>query len=164
MHVDVDTWKAKCTVCGDEVTFPNWKCSKRPGHHKVSNQIYFHLGGAHIQSLRERRGWGPQVILRAGYEIAGNDPNSGTLVPTVRVLFSGQQVSTEDPEVQFYLETKNDNCIAWGEQGHKDWQRIYLAPEQQKDIANAELAAINRQIAEGNELLAATKKRTAVHA
>jgi hypothetical protein len=168
MHVAAENWKAKCLACGEEVTFTrdeqhpngNWQCSKLPKHHKVQERTYFHLGGAHIQNWRERRGWGPQIILRAGYSIT--DPRTGvsSLEPTVRIWFSGQQLTTEDPEIQFLLETKNDACIAWGEEGKKNWQRIYLTQEQQKDLANAELESLNRQIRDGNALLADVQSRS----
>ena len=75
MNVFAENWKAKCTVCGKEVTFGNWKCEKMPGHHKVAEQVYFHLGGGHLQNWRERRGWSPQMILKAGIELT--DPRTG---------------------------------------------------------------------------------------
>ncbi len=168
MHVAAENWKAKCLACGKEVTFErddqhpngNWQCEKLPGNHKVQEKTYFHLGGSHIQNWRERRGWGPQVILRAGYSVT--DPRTGvqSLEPTLRVWFSNQQLTTEDPSIQFLIETKNDNCIGWGEEGRRNWQRIYLTQEQQKDLANAELDSLNKQIRESNALLADVQGRS----
>lgn len=168
MHVAAENWKAKCVACGEEVTFErkpgmdggDWRCKKLPGHHRVQEKTYFHLGGAHLQHWRERRGWGPQVILRAGYAVT--DPRTGaqSLEPTIRVWFSGQQLTTEDPEIQFLIETKGDQTIAWGEEGRKAWQRIYLTQSQQTDLANAELENINRQIREQNSLLSEVQSRT----
>lgn len=168
MQVDVDSWKGKCLVCGEEVTYPNWKCSKRPGNHRLADQTYFHLGGSHLQNWRERRGWGPLVILRPGQETADpRNPKNLILTATLKVRFDSQQVVTNDPEMQFLLETKNDACIAWGPEGKKAWERIYLTPDQQKDMAKAELETLSKQIAEQNELLASVQKRNAgkvVHA
>lgn len=87
-------------------------------------------------------------------------PERNTLEPTIRVWFSSQQLTTEDPEIQFLIETKGDQTIAWGEEGRKAWQRIYLTQEQQKDVANAELESINKQIRDQNALLADVQSRT----
>lgn len=167
MHTPAEQWKAKCLACGETVTFErdaahpdgNWDCKKLPGHHKVQEKIYFHLGGGHLQNLRERRGWSPTVILRAGYAIT--DPKTGAqmMQPTIRVTFPGQQLATEDPEIQFLVEKKNDKSIAWGNEGRREWQRVYLSQEQQKDLANAELESINKQIRDSNALLADVQGR-----
>jgi ABC-type Fe3+-citrate transport system substrate-binding protein len=159
MHVAQENWKATCLVCKKEIQYGEWKCDKLPGSHKVQEKTYFHLGGSHLQNWRERRGWSPQVILRAGYGIT--DPRTGaqTLEPTVRVYFSNQQLTTEDPQIQFLVETKNDMTIAWGEEGHKSWQKIYLTQDQQKDLANSELENLNKQIRESNALLAEVQGR-----
>lgn len=161
MHVAAENWKKKCVVCGEEVTYPNWKCKKIPGHHKIAEETYFHLGGSHLQHPRERRGWSPQVILKAGQEIT--DPRTGAkmLEPTIRVIFAQQQMTTQDPEIQFYLETKNDNVIVWGAEGLKAWQKIYLTQEQQSEMAKAELEGIHKQIADSNALLEQTRARVA---
>jgi hypothetical protein len=161
MHVFAENWKAKCIACGKEVSYPNWKCEKLPGHHKVAEQVYFHLGGGHIQNPRERRGWSPQVILRAGNEATDTRTNEKYLVPTIRVVFASQQVTTQDPEVQFYLETKNDNSIAWGEEGRKRWDAIYLTPDQQAELARTALAAVHKELDDANLLLTQTKARVA---
>jgi len=161
MNVFAENWKAKCTVCGKEVTFGNWKCEKMPGHHKVAEQVYFHLGGGHLQNWRERRGWSPQMILKAGIELT--DPRTGAkmLEPTIRVFFAGQQLVTADPELQFYLETKNDQSLAWGDEGRKLWEKIYLTPDQQGELAKKELEKLHKQISDQNALLEQTKSRVA---
>jgi hypothetical protein len=161
MHVFAENWKAKCIACGKEVTYPNWKCEKLPRHHKVAEQTYFHLGGGHIQHPRERRGWSPQVILKAGSEATDTRTGEKYLVSTIRVVFAGQQVTTQDPEVQFYLETKNDNSIAWGEEGKARWDAIYLTPDQRAEVARKQLAAVHKELDDANTLLAQTKARVA---
>lgn len=161
MYTQAEDFKKTCLVCKKEVTFPNWKCERLPGHHKVAEVVFFHLGGGHIQNPRERRNWSPQVILKAGTEATDTRTGEKYLVPTIRVVFSGQQVVTQDPEIQFYLETKNDNSIAWGDEGRKNWDRIYLTPEQQSEIARKELDKIHREIEDGNNLLAQTRQRIA---
>lgn len=161
MYTNAEDFKKKCLACGEDVIYPNWKCSKRPGHHRVAEVIYFHLGGGHIQHPRERRGWSPQVILKAGYEEVDPRTQQKHLVPTIRVVFSAQQLATEDPEVQFYLETKNDNSIAWGAEGKKLWDKIYLTPDQQLEISRKELDRVNQQISDQNSLLETTKARVA---
>ncbi len=161
MYTNAENFKKKCLACGEDVTYPNWKCSKRPGHHRVAEVIYFHLGGGHIQHPRERRGWSPQVILKAGYEEIDPRTQQKHLVPTIRVVFAAQQLATEDPEVQFYLETKNDNSIAWGPEGKKNWDRIYLTPEQQTEIVKRELENAHKELDDANTLLAQTKQRVA---
>ena len=159
MFTQAEDFKKKCIVCNKEVSYPDWKCAKLPGHHKVAEEVYFHLGGGHLQNPRERRGWSPQVILRAGNEATDTRTGEKYLVPTIRVVFSGQQVVTNDPEVQFYLQTKNDNSIVWGEEGKKLWDKIYLTPEQQSEIARKQLDDLHKQIEDGNALLEQTKAR-----
>lgn len=169
MHTAPANWKKKCLVCGQEVSFRrtedkpegDFSCKKLPGNHKVEEVTYFHLGGSHIQHPRERRGWSPQIILRAGYPVTDQKTGLSRLVETVRVYFANQQLVTEDPEIQFLVETKNDNSIAWGVEGKKLWEKIYLTVDQQKDLANAELEAINKRITEGNALLADVQGRSA---
>ena len=164
MRVLAENWKAKCIACGKDVTYPDWKCPKLPGHHKVAEKVYFHLGGGHIQNPRERRGWSPQIILRAGTEATDTRTGEKYLVPTIRVIFAGQQVTTQDPEIQFYLETKNDNSIVWGDEGLKAWQKNYLTQEQQSEMARAELEGLHKQIADQNTLLEQTRSRVAKNA
>ncbi len=161
MFTREEEFKKKCLVCGQDVTYPDWKCPKLPGHHKVAEVIYFHLGGGHIQHPRERRGWSPQIILKAGYEEVDPRTQQKHLVPTIRVVFAEQRLVTQDPEVQFYLERKNDNSIAWGEEGKKLWEKIYLTPEQQSEIARKALASAHKELEDMNALLAQTKARVA---
>jgi hypothetical protein len=54
------------------------------------------------------------------------------------VQFGDGKLRPADPAVQFYLEQKPD--IAFGEGGEKMWREIYLTPQQNLDIAKAELA------------------------
>lgn len=160
MHIERDDWKSKCEVCHEEITFGKWKCAKRQGNHKSPEKVYFHLGGAHIQHPREKRGWSPAVVLRAGTEATNTLTGEKYLVPTIRVVFSQQTVVTTDPEIQYYLDTKNDLSIAWGDEGQRLWQKIYLTPDQQSDLAKAELDRVNTQIREQNALLDSIKGRT----
>jgi len=161
MFIDAESWKSKCAVCGEEITFPNWKCKKKPGHHRVTEKTYFHLGGSFLQNWRERRGWSPQILLRAGTEATDALSGQKYVVPTIRVIFSGQQLTTSDPEVQFYLDSKNDDSIVWGDEGRKGWERIYLTPDQQSDLAKIELEKLHKQISDQNALLEQTKSRVA---
>lgn len=165
MHTAAEEYKAKCEVCKESVVYDesrNWmKCSRLPGHHRVEEKTYFHLGGAHLQNLIDRRGWSPMVILRAGTEIIHNrDTGEKSISPTVKVIFMMQKVITSDPEIQFYLETKGDRDIVWGKEGEDQWAKVYFTPDQQAARKRAELEALDRKITEQNALLAETQSRT----
>lgn len=153
-----NTWPRKCLGCGDNVEFngteENWQgfgpCKKSRGKHTVAAITYFHPGARDVQDLRDRRKFAPTIVLMPRYDrvIDGKPVQSRAL----NVQFYDGKLETSDPEVQYLLEEKLD--IAWGEGGLRMWREIYLTPEQQGNIAKAELADTQRQIRESNDLLA----------
>ena len=59
MHTAPEEYKAKCEVCKEAVAYDeskDWaKCTRLPGHHRVEEKTYYHLGGSHLANLIDRR-------------------------------------------------------------------------------------------------------------
>jgi hypothetical protein len=156
----------KCLDCAAEVAFDGTDmeyqgfgpCKKHPGNHVVEAVTYYHPGARDIQDIRDRRKFSPVIHLVPVYHRI--DPKTGNSIQTkgLQVQFGDGKLDTADPQIQFYLEQKPD--IAFGEGGLKMWREIYLNPQQNLDIAKAELADTQRQIRESNELLAQVKANT----
>lgn len=150
----------KCVDCDATVQFDGsdleyngfGPCKKHPGNHVVESVLYYHPGARDIQDLRDRRKFAPVIHLVPVYHRI--DPKTGNSIQTkgLSVQFGDGKLQTSDPEVQFYLQQKLD--IAFGEGGEKMWREIYLTPQQNLDIAKAELADTQRKIKESNDLLA----------
>lgn len=165
MYTAPEEYKAKCEVCKQEVEYDetkSWaKCSRLPRNHRVEERHYYHLGGSHLQNLIDRRSWSPTVILRPGTEVIANaGTGEKSISQTIKVVFSMQRLITDDPELQFYLETKNSRDIVWGKEGEEQWKKIYFTPDQQAAMKRAELESLDRKIDERNALLADTQSRT----
>jgi hypothetical protein len=165
MHTAPEEYKAKCEVCKEAVAYDeskDWaKCTRLPGHHRVEEKTYYHLGGSHLANLIDRRGWSPMVILRAGTDIVINrGTGEKAISPTLKVIFMMQKVTTSDPEIQLLLEMKGDRDIVWGKEGEEQWMKTYFTPDQQAARKRAELEALDRKITEQNALLAETQQRT----
>lgn len=147
-----------CTVCKKGFDYPDFDCTRQPGKHSVETKNYYHLGGASIQNPRDRRMFSPTVVLNAGKERISDSGDSVTLGRVVITFNDGGTFSTSDPEQQYYLDRKHG--ISEGEEGLKAWQKIYLTPEQRKNVAETELAEIDRKIREQNDVLARAKAQS----
>jgi hypothetical protein len=145
----------KCTVCNKVVEYPKFDCTAQPGRHTVEEKTYYHLGGQHVQSIRDRGLFAPLVILQAAYDRVDPDTQEPYRTEAVQVQFNNGNYSTTDSREQWFLDRRKD--ILQGPEGLEAWQKIYLTPEKQKRIAEDKLGALNRQIKEANDLLAATK-------
>lgn len=148
----------KCSLCDAVVEYPDFECKKQPGGHTVPSKTYYHLGGSHIQDQRSRRLFSPNIILVPAYDRA--DPETGKALSTqgLSVEFADGRFTTSVAREQYYL-NKREPTIVSGDEGLKQWNAVYLSPEAQKDIASKELASVQRQIKEANDLLAATKQQ-----
>ena len=156
-----ENWRGRCVVCKEDFAYPDFKCKKLPGNHRVESRAYFHMGGSNLSNVKDRRTWGPQMVLHARPQIL--DKESGKLVDqqSIMVQFQpGGTLQTDNPEEQFYLETRCP-AVGWGDAGRKQWESIYLTTEQRQQLTSAELAATERKLAETNSLLAETQRRVA---
>jgi hypothetical protein len=159
MPIRPEQFKRKCAVCKSDVEFPDFKCRRLPGNHRVDSVTYYHMGGQSIRNEKDRRGWAP-ALMWAREDKLDASTNKMINQPPLEVHFQpGGLFSTEDPEVQFHLET-NSRQVGWGKVGREQWEKIYLTAEQRKAMTEAELENINRQVREANVLLEQTKART----
>jgi hypothetical protein len=159
MPIRPEHFKKHCLVCKEDVTYPGFKCKRLPGNHRVESTTYYHMGGQAIRNERDRRSWAPALMWAKEDKLDGA---TGKLinVPPIEVHFQpGGVFSSEDPEVQFHLET-NSKQVGWGKAGREQWEKIYLTVDQRKAITEAELEGIQRQVREQNSLLEQTKART----
>lgn len=160
MPIRPEHYKSTCQVCKEEVTFPDFKCKKLPGNHRVEERTYYHMGGQDIRNDRDRRGWAPRLMWAREDKLDGA---TGKLVnqPPIEVHFQqGGIYVTQDPEIQFHLET-NSRAVGWGKAGREQWEKIYLSIEQRTAIAQSELERVNKTLREQNSLLEQTKARAA---
>lgn len=159
MPIRPEQFKRNCSVCKKEVEYPNFRCSKLPGNHRVESVTYFHMGGRDIRNEKDRRAWAP-ALMWAREDKLDASTNKMINQPPLEVHFQpGGTFSTEDPEAQFHLET-NSRQVGWGKAGREQWEKIYLTVDQRKMISEAELENLNRQVREQNSLLEQTKART----
>jgi hypothetical protein len=150
-------WSATCEICGQTFRYPDFECSKQPGHHSLPTKTYYHLGGGHIQSIRDRNMFTPMLNLKADRDIRDSTGviahQDGLIVHFLpRGLYE-----TSDPEEQYFLDHKNG--VAQGPEGLKEWEKMYLTTDQQLTKAKAQLEETQRQIREGNALLDSVKEQ-----
>src|ERR1041384_7048087 len=154
----------KCTVCEQDVFFKTdanggFACDGGVGNHKLPLKKYYELNCGHIQSVRDRRKYAPQVILKARMPIPGIGPNNTVQQGAgITVQFQGSGLfETEDAELQYYLDRYP--YVSKGEEGLKRWRELFLTPEQQNNVAKSELEDTQRQIKEQNSLLEQLKSQ-----
>lgn len=153
--MDFKEYKAKCTVCKEEVKYPDFVCKKQHGNHQVEARSYFHLGGRSVTDMRDRKNFSPQVILVPAYtEI--DKTGRPTLSRCVKAEFSYGKFVTSDPEEQYHLERRVQmgGDIVTDE---KQWEAVYLTEKQQIDKERAELEALKAQMKDTNPLLEKVK-------
>lgn len=153
----MEIWTKKCIACDEEVKYGAFApCKAKPGNHTLESKTYYHPGARGVADQRDRRNFAPLVILQASYDAL--DQNTGKFVVKtagLSVQFFDGKYETDNAELQFHLDNKVG--LSSGEEGLKMWREIYLTPEQQTNIAKAELEQLNRRIKEGNDLLAQVK-------
>jgi hypothetical protein len=148
-------WRATCEACGQIFAYPDFECSKKPGHHLVPLKTYYHLGGGHIQNIRDRNLFTPMLNLKADRDIrdsTGTISHQDGLIITFRPR---GLYETTDPEEQYFLDHKVG--VAQGPEGLAAWEKMYLTTEQQLTKAKTQLEETQRQIREGNALLDSVK-------
>jgi hypothetical protein len=149
-------WTSTCEVCGVTFSYPDFDCAKQPGNHTVAAKTYYHLGGGHIDNVKERRLFAPIVVLQPDSEML--DKNGLiTRFPAIVVHFRDSGIyETSKPDEQYYLDEKNG--VKSGTAGREAWEKMYLTPEQQVTKNQSRLDEIQRQIREGNALLENVKR------
>jgi hypothetical protein len=155
------SWRATCEVCDKTFSYPDgFDCSAQPGRHTVEKKVYYHLGGGHIQNIKERRLFTPTLNLKANEETRDKLTGQISSTPGVLVTFRESGIyDTTDPQEQFYLD--QHPAVLSGDEGHAAWEKMYLTPAQQLDRTTTRLADMQRQLREGNALLDAVKTRAA---
>ena len=148
----------KCTVCGNEVKYSTkpdaFACDAYEGAHKLPTKSYYHPGGQDVQNPRERRMFGPHMILRAGRDKMMDD-GTRVLVPSIEVFFESGKYSTDNAEQQYYLDQKEKQGQLCDEER---WNQIYLTHEQQINLKQAKLEDLEKRIKESNSLLEMAQK------
>lgn len=151
--IKAKNWKKTCIVCGHTFTYGDgFECSAQPGRHVVDSKEYFHLGAAHIQSIRDRRGWTPTLNLVSDLEVRDKVTGMITRVEGLIVHFNpGGKYETSDPLEQYHLDMHPS--VFSGPEGREAWDKMYLTQEQLTAKAQGQLADLQKQIRESNALL-----------
>lgn len=152
-------WRGQCVVCGKTFSYKDgFECDAQPGRHIVDNREYFHLGGGHIQSARDRRMFTPMLNLVADLEVRDKVTGQITRLEGLIVHFKeGGRYETTDPLEQYHLDMHPS--VFSGQEGKDAWDKVYLTPDQQLQKAQAQLADVQKQIRENNALLNFTKEK-----
>lgn len=150
-------WRGHCIMCGQTFAYADgFECDVQPGHHTLEPKEYYHLGGGHIQSLRDRRMFTPMLNLAADIEVRDKVTGQITRLEGLMVTFKeGGKYETTDSEEQYYLDLHP--AVFSGQEGRDQWDKVYLTPEQQMHKAQNQLADLQRQIRDSNALLDLTK-------
>ena len=151
-------WRGHCIVCGQEFSYADgFECPSQPGRHTVDPKEYYHLGGGHIQSLRDRRIFTPMLNLQGGIEVRDKVTGEITRMEGLMVQFKeGGKYETNDPLEQYHLDMHP--AVFSGEEGREAWDKVYLTPEQQLQKAQGQLAEVQKRVREENALLNITKR------
>lgn len=152
-------WRATCEVCGAEFAYPDFECPKQPGHHTIEAKKYYHLGGGHIQSVRDRQLFAPMLNMVADAEVLDKKTGLTHHQDGLVITFNPRGLyETSDPEEQYHLDHKIG--VAQGPEGLAEWEKMYLTTDQQLSKTKGELAEMQRQLREGNALLDSVKHQT----
>lgn len=150
--------KKKCLECNKEIKWSKksnaFECEAYPGAHRLPEKTYYHPGGQDVDNLKERRMFGPHMILRPGMEKMSEDNELIRIAP-IEVFFVSGKYTTDNAEEQYYLDEK----YAKGQLCDENrWNEIYLTPQQQVDLKKAQLADLDKRIRERNSLLEMAQK------
>jgi hypothetical protein len=147
-----------CLTCKQGFDYPDWKCARQPGNHNIPEKTYYHLGGGHIQNVRDRRMFAPRIVLNPGFESLSKTGDNVT-VDRLEIEFNaGGIYTTSEPSEQYFLDKKPG--IVSGDEGLAAWQKMYLTQEQRNGILKAEAEDLERRVKESNDLLAKAKAQT----
>ena len=152
-------WTAQCLACGETFKYADgFECQAQPGRHIVDSREFYHLGGAHIQSERDRRMYMVMLNLVPDLEIRDKVTGQITRIEGLIVHFREMGIyNTSDPLEQFHLDMHP--AVVSGQEGREAWEKIYLTPQQQLAKAQAQLAETKKEIRENYALLDLTKQQ-----
>ena len=150
------TWK--CENCGKTFTVNEWMCDEAYPHIVKEKEYLLNDAPSDPGMSRDRI----NEALRHGTTRICNIPpdkliQNGTetiRIPGGYVEFRQGRFSTNNPEVQYYLDKKGGFCTK------EQWDAAWLTPQQQLEQKQLEVEAMKQRLeVERNELLAQTKKR-----
>lgn len=152
-------WRGYCTMCGKTFSYADgFDCDTHPGHHIVDSKKYYHLGGATIQAMKERRQFQVLVNLQADIEVRDKVTGQITRLEGLMVQFHpGGIYETTDPREQYHLDMHPS--VFSGDDGLEAWKKVYYTQEQQLHEAQAKLAGLHKEIREETALLDLTKRQ-----
>ncbi len=158
----LQTWK--CLECGKKFTVGEWHCADGQTVHRVESKEYLMADApsdpghpapgskVSVDSLRDGRTRicnipPDRTVLRNG---------EASVIPGGYVEFIRGRFSTDNPEIQYYLEKSRGKEFCTRER----WNQVWLSDGQQLEMQRMELAAERTRLEnERNELLAQTKQR-----
>lgn len=150
----IQTWK--CLECGKEFKPGDYLCAGGVKHSVESKRYYMDDAPTHTEWRDGRpfinKGASQTIVLNVPPERKERDGDEVRTIPGGSVTFVRGMFETADPEIQFYLDRKNNLC------SEARWRDVYLNDDEKINIRNLELAARESRLQEReNELLASVK-------
>jgi hypothetical protein len=153
-----------CTECKKEIAYETgFECKAYPGRHKLAPKEYYHLGARHIggqspNAFRDRRFFGPHLVLRPGGRSYDVRMQTTVEEPNIEVKFVSGKYTTSDSLEQYYLDRHVE--VLSGQKGLDEWRKVYLSPDQQRDVMSSELKSMERQVSEQRSLIDRAQAQT----
>lgn len=147
----LQTWK--CLECEKTFSVGEWDCAVEGVKHKVNPKQYFMDDAPTHVELKDgkpyiNKGTSRTVVLNVPPERKVRDGDDIRIVPGGSVEFVRGTFTTDDPEIQFYLEKKKNLC------DEKRWYEVYLTDDEKHALKHLEDSArIQRLENEKNDLL-----------
>lgn len=156
--MSLTTWK--CLVCEKDFKPGEWACADGQSNHIVQKKEYL-LADAPTDAGHPANG-GMDSKRDGRTRICNIPPDKNVVLngemhiqPGGYVEFIRGRFSTDNPEIQYYLEKTRGSSFVTEEQ----WQQAWLSQTQQLEIERGQVNALKVRLEnERNELLAKTKE------
>lgn len=146
------TWK--CLECEKEFKDGDWEpCGAEGVKHRVQSKQYFMDDApTHVETKDGKpyinKGTSRTTVLNVPPERKVRDGDDLRIIPGGSVEFVRGRFTTDDPEIQFYLEKKKNLC------DETRWNEVYLNDDEKMALERMALKAERSRLeSERNELL-----------
>lgn len=151
------TWK--CETCGKDFTIGEWLCIDGQSNHIVARKEYL-LNDAPTDPGHPAQG-GTDSLRDGRTRVCGIPPAKRT-VEGDQVRWGGEgyvefvrgRFSTDNPEIQYWLDKKGGFC------SEEQWEQVWLSQNQQLILERGKLDAMKQRLEnERNDLLSQVKQQ-----
>ena len=146
--------KYKCLECDKEFTVGEWEpCGAEGIKHRVAAKQYFMDDApTHVETKDGKpfinKGTSRTMVLNVPPERKVRDGDDIRIIPGGAVEFIRGRFTTDDPEIQFYLEKKKNLC------NEDRWNEVYLNDDEKMALERMALRAERQRLESfNNDLL-----------